>query len=108
VIAHPTEELPGAELAAVVGGPALYLLAHVALRLRMAGTISLRRLAGALGCLSIGAVGMFAPSLAVAALLLGVLVAVIVADDVAAARRRRRGEPSPLERVAAAGQGPSE
>ena len=27
VIAHPTEELTGAELAATVGGPALYLLA---------------------------------------------------------------------------------
>jgi low temperature requirement protein LtrA len=37
VIAHPTRELQHAELVAVVCGPALYLLAHVALRLRMAG-----------------------------------------------------------------------
>jgi low temperature requirement protein LtrA len=103
VIAHPTEELPDAELVAVVCGPALYLLAHVALRLRMTGTISPRRLAGALACLAIGAIGTFAPSLAVAALLFGVMVAVIVADHVAAVRRRRRGEPSPLERVPAAG-----
>src|ERR671914_918126 len=44
VIAHPTEELPDRELAAVVCGPALYLLAHVALRLRMSGTISGKRL----------------------------------------------------------------
>ena len=36
VIAHPTEELPNGELAVVACGPALYLLAHVALRLRMA------------------------------------------------------------------------
>ena len=33
VLAHPTERLDGAELAAVVGGPALYLIGHVALRL---------------------------------------------------------------------------
>jgi low temperature requirement protein LtrA len=101
VIAHPTEELPDAEVIAVVCGPALYLLAHVALRLRMTGTISPRRLAGAIACLAIGAIGTFAPALVVAALLLGVLIAVIVADQVAANRRRRRGEPSPLERVAA-------
>ena len=46
VIAHPTDVLPHDELAVVVSGPALYLLAHVALRLRMAGTISVRRLGG--------------------------------------------------------------
>jgi low temperature requirement protein LtrA len=103
VIAHPTDELPDAELAAVVCGPALYLLAHVALRLRVTGTISGRRLAGALACLAIGAIGTFASALVVAALLLGVLVAVIVGDQVAAARRRGRGEPSPLERLETAG-----
>ena len=87
---------------AVVCGPALYLLAHVALRLRMTGAISHRRLAGAIACLAIGAVGTFAPALVVAALLFGVLVAVIVGDQVAAQRRRRRGEPSPLERIVTA------
>jgi low temperature requirement protein LtrA len=103
VIAHPTEELPDAELAAVVCGPALYLLAHVALRLRMTGSVSGRRLTGALACLAVGAIGTFAPALVVAGLLFGVLVAVIVGDQVAAVHRRRRGEPSPLERVEAAG-----
>ena len=39
VIAHPTDELPDAELLAVVSGPALYLLALVLLRLRMSGTL---------------------------------------------------------------------
>jgi low temperature requirement protein LtrA len=99
VIAHPSEELPDAELAAVVCGPALYLIAHVALRLRVTGTIGGRRLAGALACLAIAAVGTFASALVVAALLLAVLVAVILGDQVAAARRRQRGEPSPLERL---------
>jgi len=101
VIAHPSDELPDAELAAVVCGPALYLLGHVALRLRMTGTIAGRRLAGAIACLAIGAVGTALPALAVAALLVAVLVAVIVADQVAAKRRSRRGEPSPLERLEA-------
>jgi low temperature requirement protein LtrA len=103
VIAHPSEELSNAEIAAVVCGPALYLLAHVLLRLRMTGTISDRRLAGALACLAIGAIGTFASALVVASLLLLVLVAVIVGDQVAAARRRGRGEPSPLERLETAG-----
>jgi low temperature requirement protein LtrA len=103
VIAHPTEELPDAEVAAVACGPALYLLAHVLLRLRMTGTISPRRLAAAIACLAVGAVGTFAPAIVLAALLLGVLVVLIVSDQITANRRRRRGEPSPLERLAAAG-----
>jgi low temperature requirement protein LtrA len=102
VIAQPTSELPTPQLAAVVSGPALYLLAHVALRLRLTGSIGGRRLAGALACLAVGAIGTFAPALAVAGLLLGVLVAVIVGDHVAGARRTARGEPSPLERLEAA------
>ncbi|MBA3376740.1 MAG: low temperature requirement protein A [Actinobacteria bacterium] len=101
VIAHPTEVLPGPELATVVAGPALYLLAHVALRLRMTGTISGKRLTGALACLAVGGVGLFAPALVVGALLVAVLVTVIVVERVAEARRRTRGEPSPLERVEA-------
>ena len=91
--------LPGAEVATVVAGPALYLLAHVALRLRMTGTIGTRRLAGALACVAVGGVGTFAPALVVAALLVAVLVAVIAAEQLAAARRRARGELSPLERL---------
>jgi low temperature requirement protein LtrA len=99
VIAHPTEELEDAELVAVVAGPALYLLAHVALRLRMTGTVGVRRLAGAIACVAVGAIGTFASALVVAALLLAVLIAVIVADQLAGARRAARGEPSPLERL---------
>ena len=94
VIAHPTEELPDGELLAVAAGPALYLFSLVLLRLRMFGTITGRRLAGAIACLAIGAIGTFAPALVVSALLLGVLVAVIVGDQIDAAGRRRRGEPA--------------
>jgi low temperature requirement protein LtrA len=101
VIAPPTQQLPDAQVAAVVSGPALYLVAHVALRLRMTRTVSGRRLAGALACLAIGAIGTFASALVIDGLLFGVLVAVIAADQLAAARRRGRGEPSPLERLEA-------
>jgi low temperature requirement protein LtrA len=99
VIDHPTEELPDAELIAVAAGPAIYLLAHTVLRLRMTGTISGKRLAGALGCVAVGFIGLAVPGLVVAALLVGVLVAVIVAEQIASRRRRARGEPSPLERL---------
>ena len=102
VIAHPTDELGGRELAVVVTGPALYLLAHVLFRLRMAGTLSRKRLGGAAGCVAAAAVGTFAPALVVAALVVVVLVAVIGAEQVSGARRAARGEPSPLEHLDAA------
>ena len=101
VIAHPTNELSRAELLAVVGGPAVYLLGHALFRLRMAGSIAWKRITGAVACLFVGVVGFVLPALAVAALLVGVLVAVIGAEQLAAARRRARGEPSPLERLEA-------
>ena len=99
VIAHPTEVLPAREIATVVAGPAIYLLAHALFRLRMTGSLSRKRLLGALACLAIGGVGAFVPALVVAALVIAVLAAVIGAEHVAAARRSARGEPSPLERL---------
>jgi low temperature requirement protein LtrA len=104
VIAHPLEVLPRDQVAAVVAGPAIYLLAHTLFRLRMAGSVSWKRLGGVLVCVLIGGVGVYVPALVVAALLIAVLVAVIVSEYVAAARRSARGEPSPLERLEAARQ----
>jgi low temperature requirement protein LtrA len=104
VIAHPTEELPGREVAAVVGGPALYLLAHALFRLRMAGSISWKRLAGAGGCVAVGGVAGALPALVVGALVVVVLVTVIGSEHLAAHRRRQRGEPSPLERLESSGE----
>jgi low temperature requirement protein LtrA len=99
-IAHPWDRLPGNELAAVVAGPALYLLGHVLFRLRLTGTISRKRLAAALGCVAAAAVGLVAPAVAVLAAVVGVLVTVIAAEHVAAHRRRARGEPTPLDLLA--------
>ena len=105
VIAHPTEVLTGFEVTAVVAGPAIYLIAHALFRLRMAGSVSWKRLGGALACLVVGLIGAFVPALVVGALLIAVLVAVIASEYVAAARRRARGERSLVERLeAAAGQ----
>jgi low temperature requirement protein LtrA len=101
VIAHPGDELHGAKLAAVVAGPAAYLFSLVVLRLRMAGTVAGRRVAGGLACVAVAALGELLPALAIAGLLLAILIAVIAGDQVAAARRRARGEPSPLERLEA-------
>jgi low temperature requirement protein LtrA len=101
VIAHPTHVLHGEEVAAVVAGPAIYLLAHVLFRLRMAGSLSRKRLGGAVACAAVGAVGAFAPALAVAGLVVVVLSVVIAAERVSGARRDARGEASPLERLGA-------
>jgi len=101
VIAHPLDRLPASELVALVAGPAIYLLGHVLFRLRMAGSVSWKRLGGAVACVLSGLVGLMAPALVVAALLVGVLAAVIALEQVAGRRRANRGEPSPLERLEA-------
>jgi low temperature requirement protein LtrA len=102
VIAHPGDVLPAAEVAVVAAGPAIYLLGHVLFRLVMAGSVSWKRLGGAVGCVAAGLVGLVVPGLALATLLVAVLAAVIAAERMAAARRARRGEPTPLERLDAA------
>jgi low temperature requirement protein LtrA len=99
VIAHPGAVPTAAQAAAIVAGPALYLLAHVLFRLRLAGTLSGKRLGGALACGLAGLLGAFAPGLVIAAVVLAILTAVIAAEQIAGARRRRRGEMSPLERL---------
>jgi low temperature requirement protein LtrA len=96
VIAHPTEVLPGEEVAAVVAGPAIYLLALSLFRLRMAGSLSASRLVGALACVGLGALGAIAPALVLIASVVGVLVAVIVYEHVAGAGRSAAGERSPV------------
>jgi low temperature requirement protein LtrA len=69
VIAHPTEPLEtSAEVAAVVGGPALYLFAHVLFRLRMTGATSRRRPIGAAACVLLGLVFSGADALVLALL----------------------------------------
>ena len=47
ILAHPDEPLDAVHSFALLGGTAIYLLAHVALRLRNAHTINVERLASA-------------------------------------------------------------
>jgi low temperature requirement protein LtrA len=99
VIAHPEEGLSGRELATVAGGPALYLLGHVGFRLRMAGTLSGRRLTAAIAVCVAGAIGTVLTALATAAIVLAVLIALIAAELVAGRRRHAQGLPSPIEQL---------
>ncbi len=103
VIAEPRAHLSAAELVTVAAGPGLYLLGHVAFRLRMAGTLSVKRLcaAGAVGVA--GALGAWLPALETASLVLAVLVALIVSELRSGQQRRAQGLPSPLEQLGPAG-----
>ena len=99
MIQYPTEVLPTAELVAVVAGPVIYLVGHVLFRLAMAGTLSKRRLGGAVACALAGVLGIVAQALVVAALLVVVLAVIIGSEHAAGNRRRRHGEPSPLQKL---------
>jgi low temperature requirement protein LtrA len=92
VIAHPLDELKTAELLTVTAGPALFLAAQAALRWRMTGTVSRRRLAGIGLCVIIGLIGWLgAIAIVVGGLLVGLLVLLAIGDEVAA--RVRGGSP---------------
>ena len=73
MIAHPTETVGSAEVLAIVAGPAIYLFALVLFRLRMAGTLSRKRLGGGIACLAVGLLGGVAPTLVLELLLVAVL-----------------------------------
>jgi low temperature requirement protein LtrA len=93
VIAHPGEALASsAEVAAVVGGPALYLLAHALFRLRLSGHVGWHRPVAALACVAIGLLFADAAALTVAILVLVVLIATIGAGQAVAIQRRGQGE----------------
>ena len=101
VIAHPTEVLPAPEIAVVVAGPGLYLLAHALFRRRMTGAWGRKRLFGAFGCFAVGAAGPFVWGIVLSGLVLAVLATVIVSEYLSGVRRARQGEPTPLERLEA-------
>jgi low temperature requirement protein LtrA len=92
VIAHPGDDLPTAQLLALVAGPVLYLLAQDLMRWRIEGGPSPSRTIAIVACLLAGLIGIVAPALLVAALLALVLAAVVLSDERA---RRRRGGPAP-------------
>ena len=97
VIAHPRTILHGAESSPSCAGPAIYLLALALFRLRMAGTLSRKRLGGAPPASPSALVGPLVPRSSLAALLVAILVAVIAAERLRRPAARARGEPSPLD-----------
>jgi low temperature requirement protein LtrA len=101
VIDDPTGTPTAAQVATIAGGPALYLVGHLLFRLRMAGSLSGKRLAATVAICALGIAGTALPALATATAVLAVLVCLIAAETVAGIRRRRRQELSPLEALEA-------
>jgi low temperature requirement protein LtrA len=63
-LAHVDEKLDGVHAFALLGGVAVYLLAHVVLRLRNAGTVNIQRLVLALALFALVPVATLVPALA--------------------------------------------
>lgn len=77
-LAHVGEPLRLVPAAALLGGSALYLLSHVAFRLRNVGSVSVRRLLCALGLLIVLPAYSSLSALALLAIVTGLLIAMIV------------------------------
>jgi low temperature requirement protein LtrA len=90
VIQHTGDPLADMPAVALCGGLALYLLAHVAFRLRNMGSVSWTRLTATAACLALIAVAMHAPAVLTLALLLVVCVVLIAYEVVAYADARAR------------------
>jgi low temperature requirement protein LtrA len=90
---------------ALLGGAALYLLAHVAFRLRNMGSLSTRRLVCALVLLALIPAGTALPALATLGVLAALLVALILYEALRYADVRERVRHQPAS-AAVAGQPP--
>jgi len=97
-LAHVGDELATIPALGLCGGPALYLLAYVALRLRVARTLGRGRLVAALACASLFPVAVVVPALAALALVTAVWVALHAYEIIwwreARARTRARRLPA--------------
>jgi low temperature requirement protein LtrA len=89
-LAHVDDELATVPAVAMLGGAALYLLAHVAFRWRNVHRFSSARLACAAVCLALVPLATAIPALATLAVLAVVLAALIVYETIAFAALRDR------------------
>ncbi len=89
-LAHPDGTLTAIPAIALCGGVALYLLAHIAFRLRNVGSLNRQRLAAAAVCLALIPLALRAEALVALAALLSVLVALIGYETVRFREARAR------------------
>jgi low temperature requirement protein LtrA len=89
-LAHVGEELALVPAEALLGGAALYLLAHVAFRLRNVHTLSVRRLVCAVVLLALLPAAVSLPALATLGILAGLLSALIAYEAIRYAESRDR------------------
>jgi len=89
-LAHVDESLDGPHAVALLGGTALYLLAHVALRLRNAHTLNVQRLGLALVLLALVPAALEAPALATLAAVSAALWAMIAYETATYDEHRQR------------------
>ncbi|PKI92343.1 low temperature requirement protein A [Actinomycetales bacterium SN12] len=87
VIARPLQPLGSAELTAVIGGPALFLLAQLALQLRSTRRLEYARLSAIAACAALGLLAGSLPALVVSAALVAVLIAVALHDQISETQR---------------------
>jgi low temperature requirement protein LtrA len=73
VIAHPLDPLHGEQIVALVAGPALYLLGHVAFELRLTGALPRQRFVAALAVLALAPVATVLPALVMWTVVFGIL-----------------------------------
>ena len=89
-LAHVEDPLPALPAFALLGGVGIYLLGHVAVRLRGAGTLSRRRLFTALLMFALIPLAAKIPSLATLAIITVVLSALIVYETISYGEGRGR------------------
>jgi len=89
-LAHEADALETVAAAALLGGAALYLLAHVAFRWRNVHRLSTQRAVAAAACLALIAVATRVPALLTLALLGAVLSALVVYESIRFAELRGR------------------
>jgi low temperature requirement protein LtrA len=93
VIAHPGEPLHGEQLFALVAGPVLYLVGHLAFELRMTRAVPRTRLVATLVLLVIAPLGTVLPVLATWAIVYGTLAVVAAVETHARLWGRPAGVP---------------
>ena len=89
-LAHVDDPLQAVSAFALAGGVGIYLLGHVAVRLRGAGTLSRRRLMLALVMFALIPLALEVPSLATLAIVVGLLCALIVYETLSYGEGRGR------------------